>query len=186
MLQEVLMTIPHIAVLGGGPAGVGAAFQLRRSNTARVTLFEQQQVVGGNAGSFSWRGQRLDYGSHRLHAACDAAILSDIRTMLGGNLLERPRHGRIRIRGRWVLFPLKPVNLIRQVDPGFGMSIAADVLRKVVATSAPGDNSFADVLRASLGEAICHDFYFPYALKIWGVDATELSGMQAKRRVSVS
>src|SRR5262249_24940457 len=32
----------------------------------------------------------------------------------------------------------------------------------------------------------CRDFYFPYAQKIWGVDASELSGMQARRRVSAN
>jgi protoporphyrinogen oxidase len=180
------MSIPHIAILGGGPAGVGAAFQLRRLDCARVTLLEQQPGVGGNAGSFSWRGQRLDYGSHRLHPACDSAILSDIRSMLGRNLLDRPRHGRIRLRGRWIHFPLKPLDLFRRLDSGFGIGVAGDILKKAITRGAPSNNSFADVLRASLGETICRDFYFPYARKIWGVDATELSGIQAKRRVSAN
>ena len=57
---------PHVVVLGGGPAGCGAAYQLRRSNRAAVTLVERQDRFGGNAGSFEWGGQMLDYGSHRL------------------------------------------------------------------------------------------------------------------------
>jgi len=180
------VTRPHIAILGGGPAGAGAAFQLRRLNRADVTLLEQQNTLGGNAGSFEWRDQRVDFGSHRLHPACDPVILADIRAMLGDDLLDRPRHGRIRLRDRWIHFPLKPADLIRRVDPAFGAGVAVDALRKVIQRPAEGDGSFADVLQASLGPTICRDFYFPYARKIWGADPSELSGTQARRRVSAN
>ena len=43
---------PHIAVLGAGPAGTGAAFRLAAHNQMRVSVFEAQDRVGGNAGSF--------------------------------------------------------------------------------------------------------------------------------------
>lgn len=178
--------LPHVVVLGGGPAGVGAAFQLRRLNRARVTLVEANPAVGGNSGSFSHAGQRLDYGSHRLHPACDAAILEDIKTVLHGDLLDRPRHGRIRLRGRWIHFPLKPVDLLMRLDPGFAIGTLRDMIRRRSRQpdSSPGEESFASVLHASLGETICRDFYFPYARKIWGAEPTELSAIQARRRVS--
>ncbi len=180
------MSLPHIAILGGGPAGVGAAFQLRKLQRARVTLFELQDTVGGNAGSFTWQEQRLDYGSHRLHPACDPVILVDIRDLLGSDLLERPRHGRIRLRGRWLHFPLKPGDLIRRVDPQFGLGLAGDSLRNLFRQRPATADSFAAVLLASLGGTICRDFYFPYARKIWGVEPEALSGMQARRRVSAN
>ena len=73
------MDKPHVIILGAGPAGVGAAYRLRHLDLAYVTVVEQRDVPGGNAGSFEIGGQRLDYGSHRLHPACDPAILNDIR-----------------------------------------------------------------------------------------------------------
>ncbi len=102
------MEKPHVLILGAGPAGLGAAFQLRRLGRARVTVIERQPVVGGNAGSFELGGMRVDYGSHRFHPACDPKILQDVRTLLDGNRLDRPRHGRIRLRGRWSQVPLTP------------------------------------------------------------------------------
>ena len=177
------MIEPQVVILGGGPAGVGGAYQLRRLGRARVTLFEQNPVVGGNAGSFDFAGQRLDYGSHRLHPSCEAKILEDIRRFLGSDLLDRPRHGRIRLRGRWIHFPLKPVDLFLRLDPGFALGSAADMVLKPMRRQVEGD-SFASVLLANLGPTICDNFYFPYARKIWGHAPEELSGTQARRRVS--
>ncbi|MEZ4588666.1 MAG: NAD(P)-binding protein [Gemmatimonadales bacterium] len=112
-----------------GPA-VGAAWRLRHLERANVTVFEQHQVAGGNAGSFEFAGQRVDFGSHRLHPACDPAILADIRRFLGDQLLDRPRHGRIRLRGRWVRFPLRPLDLLTRLDPGFALGSLGDALVK--------------------------------------------------------
>ncbi len=178
------MSKPHIVVLGGGPAGVGAAYQLRRLNRASVTVLEQKTVVGGNAGSFEWHGQRLDYGSHRLHPACDPEILTDIKKLLGGDLLDRPRHGRIRLRGKWIHFPLKPLDLLLRLDRGFALGTFRDVANKTLRRSNGAGDTFGSVLLANLGPTICRDFYFPYARKIWGKDPEQLSGIQARRRVS--
>ncbi|HEV8149676.1 MAG TPA: FAD-dependent oxidoreductase [Gemmatimonadales bacterium] len=181
------MPQPHIAILGAGPAGVGAAYQLRRLDRARVTVLEQQAVPGGNAGSFELDGLRVDYGSHRLHPACDPAILADIRRLLGSDLLDRPRHGRIRLRGRWIHFPLHPVDLLLRLDPAFALGTLRDVVLKPFRSGGTeGESSFAEELRASLGPTICDSFYFPYARKIWGRSPTELSAIQARRRVSAS
>ncbi len=180
------MAEPHVAILGAGPAGVGAAYRLRHLRRARVTVIERHPVVGGNAGSFEAGGQRLDYGSHRLHPACDPAILDDIRRLVGDDLLDRPRHGRIRLRGKWIHFPLTPVDLLLRLDPAFGLGTARDAVRKLLRSGTPTDDdaTFAGVLLANLGPTICHDFYFPYARKIWGHEPDELSAIQARRRVS--
>ena len=117
--------LPHVVVLGGGPAGCGAAYQLRRTGKATVTLLERSAALGGNAGSFRWADQWLDYGSHRLHHAVDPEILADIRRLLGEDLRNRERHGRIRLRGKWLHFPIRALDLLRRLDKGF----AAGMLR---------------------------------------------------------
>ncbi|MCA9320965.1 MAG: FAD-dependent oxidoreductase [Planctomycetes bacterium] len=172
----------QVLILGGGPSGVGAAWQLRQSGKADVDLLEREMRLGGNAGSFEWKGHRLDYGSHRLHPATDAKILADIQGLLGDDLLDRPRHGRIRLRGRWLHFPLKPVDLALRTDRAFLFGTLKDAIKK--APAPPGDESFATVLRANLGPTICDHFYFPYAQKIWGRDPHQLAAVQAHRRVS--
>lgn len=174
---------PHIAVLGGGPAGCGAAYQLRRSGKATVTLLERAPVLGGNAGSFFWGGQWLDYGSHRLHHAVDPQILADIKAFLGDDIRNRERHGRIRLRGKWLHFPIRAADLMRRLDRGFAAGMARDMVMRQLRRRTEGD-SFASVLLANLGPTMCHHFYFPYARKLWGREPEELSGIQARKRVS--
>jgi len=175
----------HIAILGAGPAGLGAAWQLRKQNKADVTVLEQNAVVGGNAGSFELAGIYVDYGSHRLHPATDPRIMADLRALLGDDLLDRPRHGRIRLQGRWIHFPLKPQDLVLRLPFGFGAGVALDAAKKIVPhRNGNGRETFTSVLEKGLGATICRDFYFPYAKKIWGLPPEELSAIQARRRVS--
>ncbi|MGH8507406.1 MAG: protoporphyrinogen/coproporphyrinogen oxidase [Gammaproteobacteria bacterium] len=178
----------HVVILGAGPAGVGAAFQLTRQRKAQVTVLERNGWVGGNAGSFDLAGIRMDYGSHRLHPACDPEVLRDIRALLGDDLLDRPRHGRIRLRGRWIHFPLKPLDLVLKLPPSFVRDVVSDLIAKAMRpkNGSTATETFASVLEAGLGRTICRDFYFPYSRKIWGLEPKELSATQARRRVSAN
>ena len=167
-------------VLGGGPAGVGAAYRAARAGH-RVMLLERATRLGGASASLSVGGQRVDLGSHRLHPSIEPRILDDLRALLGDELQVRPRNGRIRLGGRWIAFPLRPLDLVRRMPPAMALGAIRDAL--LAPTRHPRADTFSEVLRAALGPAIAERFYLPYARKIWGVDPAELSGEQARRRV---
>ena len=192
------MSERRVIVLGAGPAGVGAAFRLARRGTPCVVV-EQADAVGGHAGGFELDGLPVDYGSHRLHPSTPADVMADVKALLGDDLLDRPRHGRIRLMGRWLHFPLKPADLVLHAPPRFVAGVAGDALRKIVggrrkpssvATSngagAPADDgeTFQSILERGLGRTIFRQFYGPFAIKMWGRAARELSPIQARKRVS--
>jgi protoporphyrinogen oxidase len=180
------MTATRVVILGAGPAGLGGALELAE-RAVEVEVVERGDAVGGNAGSFELAGLRVDYGSHRLHPSTDPAILRRLRELLGGDLLERPRHGRIHLLGHWIHFPLRPLDLALRLPPRFAAGAASDVLRKaLLASRAPStaEESFASLLERGLGRTICREFYFPYARKIWGLEPEEISPIQARRRVA--
>ena len=178
-------TPPSFVVLGGGPAGLAAAYKLAQRGWRQVTVLERASRVGGNAGSFVVDGIPVDYGSHRLHPTCSPTVMADIRALVGDDLLDRPRHGRIRLRGRWVHFPLKPFDLLQRLPPSFMAGVLTDaVAKRFTRANGDADASFASILQHGLGRTICRDFYFPYAEKIWGLPPTALDPEQAKRRVS--
>jgi protoporphyrinogen oxidase len=182
----VSVKTPHVVILGAGPAGVGAGYQLRALDRAHVTVLERGDTVGGNAGSFELNGQFVDFGSHRLHPATDPRIMADIERLLGDDLVERRRHGRIRLRGRWVHFPLQPLDLVRRVDSAFLLGAARDALLRIGRRPRADADSFGAVLQARLGPTICDSFYFPYARKIWGLEPDQMAAAQAHKRVAAN
>ena len=180
---------PAISVLGAGPAGIAAAHALTRSDRAhapaRVTVFDQAPVAGGNSASFDIAGVRCDYGSHRFHPVADPAVLADVEALLGEDLLLRPRHGRIRLGGRWIHFPLKLGDAFRRLPPAFVAQLIGDMVAKPLRRrSVPAERSFASVLREGLGPTISTHFYFPYVRKLWGLAPEDLAVTLAERRVS--
>jgi protoporphyrinogen oxidase len=179
--------LPHVVILGAGPSGAGAAYQLVKKGRATVTVLEQRDTVGGNAGSFEIDGVYCDYGSHRLHPVVEPEIMQDLRDLLGEKLRYQTRHGRIRLQGKWIHFPLKPVDLIFGLPKAFALRVLGDTARKILPKKkVSGPENFATVLQAGLGKTICEEFYFPYARKLWGMDPTELAATAARRRVSGS
>ena len=108
--------------------------------------------------------------------------MADLRTELGEDLQKRVRNGRIRLMDRWISFPLSPKNLFRHMPRSFVLGAARDAI--VSPIRRPHADTFEEVLRAGLGPTICERFYFPYARKIWGLAPAELSGEQARRRVT--
>ncbi len=178
--------VPKIAVLGGGPAGLGAAWKLAESGLAKTHLFEAASRLGGNAGSFEAEGVMCDFGSHRLHPASDPEILADVKSLLGDDLLLRPRHGRIRLKGSWIHFPLKPIDLATKMPPFVSASLFFDAATAKLRAPKVDVETFGSVMLSGLGRAMCEWFYFPYMKKLWGLDPDALAPTLAKRRVSGS
>ncbi len=176
----------NIAILGGGPAGLGAAWKLRQDTNFNVVLHEGAPIVGGNAASFDVEGIRVDYGSHRLHPVTDPEIMGHIKSILGDDLLLRPRHGRIRLKRSWIHFPLKPLDLATKLPIPFAFSLFFDAATAKFRAPKTDDPTFKTVLLGGLGKTMCESFYFPYVRKLWGKDPAELATTLAQRRVSGS
>ena len=186
MRLESVKPRPKVAVLGGGPAGLGAAWRLSTEGKAAVDLFEAGPRVGGNAASFEADGVMCDFGSHRLHPASDPKILADIKALLGDDLLLRPRHGRIRLKDSWIHFPLKPIDLATRLPTGFAASLFIDAATAKLRAPKPEIETFGSVLLGGLGRTMCESFYFPYMKKLWGLGPDDLAPTLARRRVSGS
>jgi protoporphyrinogen oxidase len=171
----------EVVVLGAGPAGLGAALRLARAGRSVVVL-ERGNAVGGLAASFEVGGVRVDHGSHRLHPSTAPEILAVLLGLLGDDLQVRPRRGRLRLADRWVGFPPELAELAVRLPLPVAARLARDALTGPW-RSAPRADTFAEVVRSTLGPTLAHDFYFPYVRKIWACEPSQLSGELARRRV---
>ncbi|MDH3916960.1 MAG: NAD(P)-binding protein, partial [Rhodospirillales bacterium] len=59
-----------VIVLGGGPAGLTAAYELCRSGVPS-TVLERAPMVGGLAKTVDYKGYRFDLGGHRFFTRID-------------------------------------------------------------------------------------------------------------------
>ena len=76
------MLTADVAVLGAGPAGLGAAYRLA-GDGRRAVVLEAAHRVGGLAGGAEVGGMRVDVGSHRLHPSTAPDILYCLRGLPG-------------------------------------------------------------------------------------------------------
>jgi protoporphyrinogen oxidase len=180
------VTVASIVILGAGPAGLALALRLlqRDDLDAEVHVIEREPVVGGLAGSFCHRGICFDYGSHRLHPAIGPEPLAELQALLGDDLALRPRRGRIRLGGRFVGYPLRPLDLATRLPPRLMLGLARDAAARLLRRSQPEAETYAATLEAALGPTLAQAFYFPYARKLWGLAPDQIAAEQAKRRVS--
>ena len=173
----------ELAIIGAGPAGLMAAWQAAEAGH-EVTVYEKTNAVGGMSGSFSIAGQRVDFGSHRLHPSTPPHLLQALTSLLGEDLQTRQRNGRIRLYEKWVAFPLRTTDLIRHLPLKFSLGSAMDIVRRPFLDNS-GD-TFEDEVRSRLGKTVSDEFYSPYAEKLWGIHPSKIDGELARRRVSAS
>jgi len=181
--QRGELTGRHVDVLvvGGGPCGLTAALAAVRRGLS-VDLVESAAHLGGMASSFTVAGQRVDLGSHRLHPAAPPRVLDLLTDLLGSDLQVRRRNGRLRVRERWVRFPLEPRDMARNLPPSFMLRAAVDGLTGPMRHAS--DDSYAEFVRAGLGPAALREFHGPMAAKLWGLPPERLSAVLARKRIS--
>ena len=80
-------------IIGAGPAGLTAAYELERLGV-RPTVLEADSVVGGLSRTVEHRGYRFDIGGHRFFSK--VPLVNELwEEILGEDLLRRPRLSRI-------------------------------------------------------------------------------------------
>ncbi|WP_418146301.1 NAD(P)/FAD-dependent oxidoreductase [Variovorax paradoxus] len=61
----------NVVVIGAGPAGLTAAYELQRAGVQRVCVVEADAQVGGISKTVEYRGNRIDIGGHRFFSKSD-------------------------------------------------------------------------------------------------------------------
>jgi protoporphyrinogen oxidase len=169
-----------VVVVGAGPAGLTAAYELGRLGVHPVVL-EKGARVGGLARTENHRGFHFDMGGHRFFTKV-RQVEAIWREVLGAELLRRPRLSRIFYNGRYVSYPLKPGNALRALGVGEAALVALSYVRWQLFPHRRED-TFEQWVTNRFGQRLFRIFFKTYTEKVWGVSCTELKAEWAAQRI---
>ncbi|HEU0022457.1 MAG TPA: FAD-dependent oxidoreductase [Dehalococcoidia bacterium] len=173
----------EIAILGGGPAGLACGWALEELGRRDYNIFEKSLVHGGNARTVQFRDFRYDTGPHRFHAR-DPEATRRICELMGPDLHQVNAPARIYWRGRFVDFPLRPGQILRNGGLGFAVRAATDLVKsRLMARNNGPPQDFSAYANGRFGKTIADTFLIPFSQRLWGLPGHELSADIAGRRL---
>jgi protoporphyrinogen oxidase len=168
-------------IVGAGPAGLTAAYELSKRKIPVVVLESDPENVGGISRTINYKGFRFDIGGHRFFSK--SREIENLWTEVGGNdMLDRPRSSRIYYRGQFFTYPLKPFEAFWKL--GILESLLC-VLSFLKARLRPTHNpkTFEQWVVNQFGERLFRIFFKTYTEKVWGMDCQEISADWAAQRI---
>ena len=168
-------------VMGGGPAGLTAAYELDKHGIDVTVVEKDPEYVGGIARTASHRGYRFDIGGHRFFSKNQE--VEDLWTeILGDEMLTCGRLSRIYYRGKFFDYPLKATNalfnmgLLETIRCGFSYAWA-----RIHPVRNP--KTLEQWVSNQFGHRLFLHFFKTYTEKVWGISTSELSADWAAQRI---
>ncbi len=172
-----------IIVVGAGPSGLAAGYELTR-NGASVVLVERLSQVGGLSRTIRHDGTRFDVGPHRFFTK-SSEIHQLWLDILQEDLLSVPRLTRIFYNNKFFYYPLSPVNAFFGIGPLAAVNILASYLStRIQERIHPTEPvSFEDWVTAQFGKRLYEIFFKTYTEKVWGIPCTSIGADWAGQRI---
>lgn len=175
-------SIIPVVVIGGGPAGLTAAYELqKKSDLHRPIVFEGSNLVGGIARTESHNGYRFDIGGHRFFTKVKE-VEEMWHEVLGDDFITRPRQSRIFYRGKYFDYPLKIFNALTNIGAYESMRIMASYLKWQIRPYRK-EESFEEWVINRFGGRLYMHFFRSYTEKVWGIDPKEIRADWAAQRI---
>jgi protoporphyrinogen oxidase len=187
---EVLLTLEtsaipdvqdtHVLIMGAGPAGLTAAYELARHSLPSVVV-EADNIVGGIARTANYKGYLFDMGGHRFFTK--VTLVEQIwKEVLGGDFITRPRSSRIYYRNKFFQYPLEPMNallglgILESLRCGLSYTAAQMFKRKP-------EEDFETWVSNRFGKRLFNVFFKTYTEKVWGMPCSQIKAEWAAQRI---
>jgi protoporphyrinogen oxidase len=170
-----------VVIIGAGPAGLTAAYQLGKAGRAAVVL-EADDVVGGISRTARVGDWRFDIGGHRFFTKVGPVRDLWREILPDEDFLRRPRMSRIYYGGKFYDYPLRAFNALRNLGPIEALRCVLSYLW--VRVRPPKDQTtFEGYVAARFGWRLYRTFFKTYTEKVWGVPADQIQADWAAQRI---
>jgi protoporphyrinogen oxidase len=169
-----------VVIIGGGPAGLTAAYELTKHNVQPIVL-EKLDKVGGISRTENRDGYHFDMGGHRFFTKSQE-VARFWHEALGDDLLRRPRLSRIFYRGKFFHYPLKALNALMGLGVREGVLLVLSYLRWQIFPNREED-TFEQWVVNRFGRRLFLTFFKTYTEKVWGIACSELRAEWAAQRI---
>lgn len=168
-----------VAVIGAGPAGMTAAYQLAKE-VSSVDVYESSDCIGGLAKTIDLWNQKVDLGPHRFFST-DSRVNALWLELVGKDYEMVNRLTRIYYKNRFFHYPLKPFNALANLGLfEAGRSLTSYGIQKVFPVK---DSSFEGWVTHRFGRRLFEIFFKTYTEKLWGIPTRELNADFAAQRI---
>ncbi|NBX49885.1 FAD-dependent oxidoreductase [bacterium] len=170
----------RVAVIGAGPAGLTAAYELQSAGI-EVVVFEASPQVGGMAKSFELWGQMVDMGPHRFFSS-DTRVNNFWLNSLDFDYVMVNRLTRIYYKNKFFSYPIQAGNALRYL--GLLEAIRCVLSFLIVKVRPNKDDSRFDYWVINrFGRRLFSIFFKSYTEKLWGIPCKDLDADFAAQRI---
>lgn len=197
-------------IIGGGPAGLTAAYYLLKHTDIRPIVLEKENFVGGISRTMNFRGNRMDIGGHRFFSK-DEEILSLWRELLpeqgapalddkileresvltdgGANpeevdevFLNRRRVSRIFYRRKFFSYP---ISLSLQTIANLGLLEMFSIGMSFIGAklNQREEKTLEDFMINRFGQKLYETFFRDYTTKVWGRSPKQIGADWGSQRI---
>lgn len=172
-----------ILILGAGPAGMAAAFELYKAGKS-FTVIEKNAKVGGLARTLQYAEFRTDIGPHRFFSQ-NQYLYDLIEDLLGDRWIKVNRLTRFYVNGKFFLYPVEIKNVLLNLGLYKASRCLFDYLFKKIERGFTRRQlrTFEDYVVSEFGRTLAELNILDYTKKIWGLPCSQISLDWAIQRI---
>jgi len=169
-----------VIIIGAGPAGLTAAYELVKQGIHPKVL-EKGDKVGGIARTETYKGYRFDIGGHRFFTKVEP-VQRLWQEVLGDAFIKVPRLSRIFYKGRFFNYPLNLVNTLYNLGIIESLLILLSYFKAQLRPN-PKEDTFEQWVVNRFGERLYKTFFKTYTEKVWGIPCDKIQADWAAQRI---
>jgi protoporphyrinogen oxidase len=171
----------RVVIVGAGPAGLTAAYELCKAGVLSVVL-EQDGTVGGLAKTVNHKDFRFDIGGHRFYTKVKAAADIWREVLPVSDFLRRKRLSRIYYNKKFFHYPLRASSMLFNLGWWNGCLILLSYLRARLFPE-ESEQTFEQWVTNRFGRRLYKIFFKSYTEKVWGIPCSEITAEWATQRI---